>query len=352
MPAGLPSFRGGRRRGCYDGKRKIDNMKFKINDYVKVVDGFIPEEIGGPVSWQGKITELPVSPGDCYCMAFDAQTLDSLPDEYLKGCIDEGYDEFSYNVMEEDIELAPRRDNDKMLQAAMKNTHDRMDELDEEGVLSDPELDQELLDEWLEAFRQSPEFGRFPEAQKDQAADAPETFARFAFDYEGVNVGEWSPGDVRTVCLDWLPRKMSAEAEFFEKFGAGLSAFFAFLDRERLMKGAGALAATAAKIAPEIPKRATNPQNWGMAKSFMMGATASGLDPSKQDDLDAYMHAYNARALANLPQVLPSQADPFRNYNGSSLVKVKYPDGNVVKCKFSKVEADLRAGRCSILKKK
>ncbi len=327
-------------------------MKFKINDYVKVIDGFIPEEIGELVNWHGKITVLPTKPGYAYCMTFDTQTLDSLPDEYLKSCIDEGYDEFSYNVMEEDIEPAPRRDNDAMLQAAMINIHRRMDELDEEGVLSDPELNQALLDKWRDAFQQSPEYGRIPDHLKDLAADAPATFADFAFNYEAADVGEWTSNTVRTVCLEWIPKKVTAEAEFFEHFGAGLAAFFAFLDRERLMKGAGALAATAAKIAPEIPKQAANPQNWGMAKSFMMGAMGSGYDPTRQEDLDSFMSAYSSGALTNLAQGLPPQSDPFRNYNGSSLVKVKYPDGNVVKCKFSKVEADLKAGRCAIVKKK
>ena len=124
------------------------------------------------------------------------------------------------------------------------------------------------------------------------------------------------------------------------------------LDREKLLKGAGALAATAAKIAPEIPKMAASPQNWGMAKSFMMDAVASGYNPSKQGDLNAYMHDYNARLSKDFAPEKLSQPDPFRKYNGSNLVKVKYPDGSVVKCKFSKVEADLRAGRCSIVKKK
>jgi hypothetical protein len=329
-------------------------MKFKINDYVKVIDGFIPEEIGEPVSWYGKITELPTSPGDSYCMAFDAQTLDALPDEYLKSAIEGGYDEFSYYLEEEDIEPAPRRDNDALLQAAIKNIERRSDELDEDedGGYNEPELNQALLDEWLDAFRQSPEFGQIPDDRKDLAADAPETFARFAFDYELRDIGKWTTADVRMVCLDLVPRKVTAEADFFEHFGAGLAAFFAFLDRERLMKGAGTLAATAAKIAPEIPKLAASPRNWGMAKSFMMGASASGYDPTNKEDLDSYMSAYSAGALANLAQGLPPQADPFRNYNGSSLVKVKYPDGNVVKCKFSKVEADLQAGRCAIVKKK
>ncbi|MCF8247318.1 MAG: hypothetical protein K9J37_19825 [Saprospiraceae bacterium] len=329
-------------------------MKFKINDCVKVVDGFIPEETGAPVTWHGKITELPSGPDDTYRIEFDAQTLDSLPDDYLKGCIDGGYDEFTYYLAAGDFELAPRRDNDAMLKTAIKNIERRMDELDEdeEGGYNEPRMNQELLDKWLEAFRQSLEFKQIPDEIKDLAADAPDTFARFAFDYEGVDVGKWKSADVKVVCLDWIPRKVSAEAEFFKEFGNGLAAFFSFLEREKRMKGAGALAATAAKLAPEIPKRAGNSQNWGMAKSFMMGASASGYDPTNESDLNAYFQRYNASQIANLSQGTTSQPDPFRKYNGSSLVKVKYPDGIIVKCKFSKVEADLRAGKCSIVKKK
>ena len=325
-------------------------MKFKLNDYVRVVEGFICEEIEQSVNWHGKIIGVPERPGEVYSIAFDAQTLDSLSDDYLLGCIEEGDSESEYCLYEEDLEPAARRDDDQMQRVAMANLSRRMDDLDPES--GDPEMDQALLDEWLDAFRQSPEFQRIPDSIKDLAADAPDTFARFAFDYELRDIGKWTTADVRMVCLDLVPRKVTAEAEFFEHFGAGLAAFFAFLDRERLMKGAGALAAVATKIAPEIPKQAGNSSNWGMAKSFMMGAMGSGFDPSKPEDLDAYMSAYSAGTLANLSQGLPPQADPFRNYNGSSLVKVKYPDGSVVKCKFSKVEADLRAGRCAVVKKK
>lgn len=333
-------------------------MKFKINDYVKVIEGFMPEEIGAPVNWHGKITELPSGPDDTYRIAFDSQTLDSLTDDYLQTCIEGGYDEYSYYLEEGDFELAPRRDTDALFQAAVQNIERRMDELDddddedEEYEYDEPKMNQALLDKWLDAFQQSPEFRQIPDKVRDLAADAPDTFARFAFDYEMVDVGKWTETVLRAVCLEWIPKKMSADAEFFEHFGNGLAAFFAFLDRERLMKGAGALAATAAKIAPEIPKLAANPQNWGMAKSFMMGASASGFNPSRPEELDGYMAAYVAQQLLGLSHGSTSKPDPFRNYNGSSLVKVKYPDGSVVKCKFSKVEADLRAGRCEVVKKK
>jgi hypothetical protein len=258
----------------------------------------------------------------------------------------------SYYLEEADMEPAPRRDTDAMLRAAIEKIDQRMDEMDEEGDYDDPQMNQKLLDKWLDAFQKSPEFERIPDHLKDLGADAPSTFADFAFNYEGADIGEWTTNTVRQVCLSWVPRKVSAEAEFFEHFGGGLAAFFAFLDRERLMDGAGALAATAAKIAPEIPKQAANPQNWGMAKSFMMGASASGYDPTRKEDLDGYMAGYAAQQLMGLSRESASTPDPFRKYNGSSLVKVKYPDGSVVKCKFSKVEADLRAGKCSIVKKK
>jgi hypothetical protein len=328
-------------------------MRFKINDYVKVTEGFTPEEPGGPVhGWQGKIVEVPSQADDIYLVAFDAQTLEMMSDEYLKGCIEEGADGFEYFFGEEDIEPATRRDNDALLQVAIKKLNRRLDKLDEDGGYSEPEMDWDLLNEWLEAFRQSPEFQHFSEDLKEFAADAPETFARFAFDYERVEVGKWTSADVRIVCLDWIPRKMSAEAEFFELFGAGLAAFFTFLNREKRMNGADTLAKTAAKIAPEIPKEAANPEKWGMAKSFMMGALASGYDPANPDEMNAYMTAYNANLALQYSAGALGQPDSFRNYSGSSLVKVKYPDGNVVKCKFSKVEADLRAGKCTIVKKK
>jgi hypothetical protein len=325
--------------------------RFKINDYVKVVEGFIPDDMEESVRWQGKIVELVEE--DCYLMEFDAETLDTLTDEYLKSCVEEGDDALSYFLLDEDLEAAERRDNDALFVIAKQKVLKRMENMVMDDYEESYESNSKLLKEWEDAFLKSPEYLHFPEEGKMYAEDAPSTFGDFAYNYEGTKTGKWKEGDVVEVCLGWVPRKVSAEVEFFHYFGWGLVAFFRFLERENLMHGAGKLAKRAAEIAPEIPKRASDSGNWGMAKSLFMSASALGFDPNKEEDLKAYINLHYAGLIEN--KQWPGSGfrhDPFSNYTGGSLVKVKYEDGTVVKCKFSKVEKDLRSGICAIVKNK
>ncbi len=333
-------------------------MRFKINDYVKIIEGFIPEEFDQPVyGWQGKIIDVRITEGgyNSYLVAFDAQTLDLLQDDYLVSCLEEGDEHLVYYFLEEDLELTTRRDTDAMLKAAVAKIEARMEELDdEEEEDEEEEMNETLLEEWVADFLQSPEFAAIPDEFKDLAEDAPRTFARFAFDYEWSQVGEWVTSDVEMVCLSLVPRKVTAEPAFFKHFGTGLTAFFKFLDREKLLENAKVLAKAADKAAPKIAKRAADSSNWGMAKSFAMMAMQSGVDPTDGEQMGGFLNAYNANLAKNIPpatsQERPSQPDPFRHIGRNDVIKVQYPDGTVITSKFKKVEHGLRNGKCTLVK--
>jgi hypothetical protein len=47
-----------------------------------------------------------------------------------------------------------------------------------------------------------------------------------------------------------------------------------------------------------------DPSKFGMAKSFVMMGRQAGFDMTKEDDIDAFMHRYNASILAQSPELI------------------------------------------------
>ncbi|MDZ4680586.1 MAG: hypothetical protein SGI94_09105 [Saprospiraceae bacterium] len=237
----------------------------------------------------------------------DAQTLNKLPDEYLETCVYEACDPLEYYFPEENLEPATRRDDDEQLENAKAAIEERMEAFeaeieDEEEDEEEEELDEALLEEWIARFQDSPEFNELTAEQQEYGEDAPKIFAQFAFQYEWVQVGKWTPYTVDLVCLEWIPGKLSSEPAYFVNFGPVLAQFFGFLHRENILENARALQICTLKIASKIPKEAADSSNWGMAKTMMMGAIKSGIDITDQNQLNEFINNYTAK-LNSLPAV-------------------------------------------------
>ncbi len=149
-------------------------------------------------------------------------------------------------------------------------------------------------------FARSDYFSRLTEREKEKSRSIVESFADKMYSYHLATVEKWNVPDMEDVCIDVIPRKMTAEDEFFEAIGPVLSAYFQYLGtRGGILPDAAALSDRARAIGPAIAKTARDPENWGMAKSFAMAAHDAGYDLSNEDDMGKAMAAYNAKALAN-----------------------------------------------------
>ncbi|MFN0036068.1 MAG: hypothetical protein ACKVUS_13475 [Saprospiraceae bacterium] len=329
-------------------------MLFQLNDYVRVKPGVLLEETGEPVpGWEGQITEIPTNPTNLvYLIELDALSLEQLPEKYLADCIEESDLAIAYYFAEEDLEHAVRRDTDDQRAAAIASL---------ENLFFPPEdeLDGAQVARWLGEFEQSPQYATLGPDEQESVYFIIEIFSEYAFNYRGDQPDDWSVGTVREVCLELFPRKFTAKTEDFEQIGAVLIQFFGFLDEKKYLKNADALRREVKKIAPEIVLRAKDPRNWGMAKSFAMGAAAAGVDLGDSNAMNGFMADYNANLLPNLgfsdfgtkkSQLLrPAPENPFKNIARNQIVKVKYPDGNIREGKFKRLEDELRAGKCELL---
>jgi preprotein translocase subunit SecA len=105
-------------------------------------------------------------------------------------------------------------------------------------------------------------------------------------------------------------------------------------------------------IKNKIPIVASDPSNWGMAKSMMMRATQSGYDVNNQQDLNNFMLDYNQQTLANMPIRKQIRENPYKKIGRNDKISVKYSDGALKEnVKFKTVEQDLIDAKCELIVK-
>ena len=131
------------------------------------------------------------------------------------------------------------------------------------------------------------EFGDSPYAQKidDVSAEDAEgeitQFLHMGFDYIDHDFDACDWRDVHELLYEWLPRKVTAEMEYFESFPFVLEAFVRFLHASGRLAEPGSLLALAEEARVDLPRLAADSANWGFAKSMLMGSFDAAFDLGK-----------------------------------------------------------------------
>lgn len=328
-------------------------MKFTEGQYVKVKDGTILQETGEAVmNWVGEITDVFPDDKTC-CITLDAITLDSLSDEYLKDSLDDGTDPYEYTFEFEELTPTERRDTDEMYEEAASRMSDRLVELDDSEE-EDAEH-QLLVKQWIEEFTTSHYFSQLTEYQQSVVDYVVESFSDLLYNYEDATLLDCTPHQVENICIYMVPKKITDDAIFFENYGDVLMSFFTFLAEKNYIEKAKVFAHRVAKIKKEIPKRAKDPSNWGMAKTIGMQMKDAGIDVSDEKKIASFIENYNHNLSSPFPQ--PEQQAPPQTRKNTPLdkigrndkVNVKYPDGTIkIQAKFKTVEQDLLDGKCEL----
>ncbi|WP_339922671.1 hypothetical protein [uncultured Cyclobacterium sp.] len=228
---------------------------------------------------------------------------------------------------------------------AIENLETRMDKLLGGG---DTDI-EELKEKWLNEFHQDQYFLDQTEYQKENSSFIIELFMELMYNYEYATPDQWTASNVKEVCLHVVPRKITAEIELFENYGLVLQSFIKFLKANDYLQNADSILKSITKVTPEIAKQANNSDNWGMAKSLMMGAQNSGVDFTNEDELQKFIIDKNLEIDERNKQSQPRNEDAFKGIERNQKISVKYEDGEIVKgIKFKKVEQDLITGKCVI----
>jgi len=155
-----------------------------------------------------------------------------------------------------------------------------------------------IVDEWYDAFSGSPGFALLTESQKGDAGAVTDFFARYTYEYLGLQPREWNAAAVRECLTNILPRKVSAGLPFFESVAPVLTRFFTFLEEYGLLPCGGKLGEAAKNSHQDIIAAAGDRRNWGPAKNFVMAAHDAGVDTQDPKALEAFMLQFNRRQTA------------------------------------------------------
>ncbi len=157
-----------------------------------------------------------------------------------------------------------------------------------------PEEREALLAGFLEA----------PEGRRWRGDEDAEYVAQVAIDFGAdYNHGgplRWSPVVVELFMVDWLPRKISGDAAFFERVPDVLAAWVRYAGRRRGVPAAKLKEAVAAvdEHRDEMLRTTQDQAAWGPAKSFAEAALAAGVDLSDGEQVQRFVDRYNEGLVA------------------------------------------------------
>ncbi|MEN8907184.1 MAG: SEC-C metal-binding domain-containing protein [Clostridiales bacterium] len=165
-------------------------------------------------------------------------------------------------------------------------------------------------EEWLKLFFKSRFFEKLDEKAKNNASFAVGVFTDYMYEYEGEKPEEWDSSGLESCCIYTLPEKVTANSDFQNILSKVLEAYFLFLDENKFIKNGKILAQKVAKIENNIIEAFDNPSNWGMAKSFMMGAKESGVNIEDENDINRFIGNCNKINSLSTPKVGRNQPCP------------------------------------------
>jgi len=322
---------------------------FKKGNYIKVKENtkLITGEIVN--NWAGEIQAI-YKKEKCCLISLDAQSIDSLSDSYLLGCMKEASEPFQYIFKLDEIELSESRSSDEEVMLAVEKLSSRMIDLGEK-------LEKEqykLKEKWIQEFESSKYFDALNNVHKENANFVANTFMDFMHNYEYVQPHEWTSSNVESVCLDIVPRKITSEIETFEYYGDILIQFLIFLGSKNYILNSKKLIKTVQKIKGKIASEAKKTENWGMAKSLMMSAQDQGFDINDEEDIESFMLLKQLDAMKHIEEnsrIIPLKEYPYKGIGRNQKITIKYNDGKIcTDIKFKKVEKDLKNGLCEIIK--
>ncbi|HEX3999747.1 MAG TPA: SEC-C metal-binding domain-containing protein [Pirellulales bacterium] len=181
------------------------------------------------------------------------------------------------------------------------------------GIFSDRQifspdgLEDKAADAYIERAFET--FSRSTEAQQviEQYGDLQwfQALLEFGLNYLGETIDEMTPDSVAEFVLDYVPRKVSTDAESAASIVGELSMFWKYLDRVYKLPAAKEVVEwleTDGRIA-QLESDLSDPSNFGMAKSIFMLGKNAGYDMTSKASMTQFIAAYN-RSLSS-PQASP-----------------------------------------------
>lgn len=330
---------------------KKDKIEFERGDFVKVKNGVKYPKIKVDISdWHGRVTEVDKKSVE---VELDSITLRNFNKTLLNDYKEKGEYPHLITIPKKDVERSESRDKYEDVELAQDELIERLDNADK----SEPEF-QKLSRKWVRHFNRSEIYRSMEKRLRLDTDSVIELYTNQMYEYEGKTPKKWTVKSAKEVFLNWAPTKITADKEFFESYGEILLKYFEFLEGRKYLK-TKSLQELLTKVKEEIVVRSQDRSNWGMAKSFMMGAQESGVNLDNKRELDEYMMRQQLKALdelndkkeMNVGGVTKVDKRKFKGIWRNQRVKVKYRDGEIKEEKFKDVEQELLNGTCELIEK-
>ena len=146
----------------------------------------------------------------------------------------------------------------------------------------------------------------------------------YGFNHEGVTLPNMTASNLEEIVSGYFPRKVSlGSPEEAEEAIPELIAFWEFLGREFALDAAQSALRYLGEIQPSFTALMNDSSRFGMAKSLIMQGQAAGFDMTDQNQMNAFIAAYNARLVAEQggsPGVpLPVRGRPDENLSAKRI---------------------------------
>ena len=152
------------------------------------------------------------------------------------------------------------------------------------------------IERLFSAFSDSQQFEQLSHHQQREASFVIEMFHELLYAYEYVPLDDPDEERLETVCRQHYPAKVSADPDHFEAVTPVVGAFLRFLDDRGDIEGGAQLATHVESLEDSLVETASDPSNWGMAKSMFMSGE---LDEATL--LDAVSDIDDPSSLSEIP---------------------------------------------------
>ncbi len=269
--------------------KKHAELKFKIGDVVCIKKGVVPAEKKKMEGKKGRIINFH-DKGKVIELEWDSDYLKSLTEFDLKKMNKEDEVPYYLFIPAKDIEAAEPEDTLEEVEFVQDLIEKKI--LRVEKRKEDKNDFRTSTEKWLRRFYHSLYFRELNYTGQESLFFIVDCFAEFMYNYHEQLPKDWDAVALNDVCLNWIPRKVSADAQTFKDFGNVLFQFFRFLEDKGYLK-ATKLQEEIKKIDKDIYKASQKKENWGMAKIFGLQAMESGIDITNPKELQKFVDTYN-----------------------------------------------------------
>lgn len=129
----------------------------------------------------------------------------------------------------------------------------------------------------------------------------------FGIDYLGETVDQMTLGSVQEFVLDYVPRKVSTEADSAAPIICELTMFWEYLDRVFRLPAARSVVEWLKSdgLIARLKEDLSEPVHFGMAKSIFMLGKQAGYDMTSEAEIAQFVTAYNRSLPSNQPAAAP-----------------------------------------------